>query len=123
MHPEDFCDDCLMPNVVWCAPNKLWNRVIRAHGENGPDPMLCPTCFIKRAEAAGINSTAWRVTQENIHTRLERIEIEDTSDCATCEARHKSNFEMMSEVKFKCIGSAYCHECGRQYEAIAAFDD
>ena len=54
-HPEDICTDCGGPNVVWHAPNDLWNRVMG--GEGG---ILCPRCFIQRAKADGINEV-WRV--------------------------------------------------------------
>lgn len=54
-HPEAFCDDCKGPNVVWFAPNNLWNKVVRKVDK--PDPMLCPRCFILRAEAMGIRES------------------------------------------------------------------
>ncbi len=62
-HPEDICGDCGGPNVTWFAPNDLWNRVARK--PDGSDPMLCPTCFIVRAEAAGISGSAWMVVPES----------------------------------------------------------
>lgn len=63
-HPEAICEQCGGPNVTWCAPNDLWNRVARR--QDGSDPMLCPRCFIIRAEAAGINKSAWVVMPEPI---------------------------------------------------------
>lgn len=57
-HPEDGCEDCSGRNVVWFAPNEIWNKVCRPNGENAADPMLCPRCFILRA--AGI-AAAWSV--------------------------------------------------------------
>ena len=63
-HPEAKCDDCGRPNVVWFAPNEIWNKVIRPNGEVETDPMLCPTCFIRRAETSGIEATAWKVEPE-----------------------------------------------------------
>lgn len=47
-HPEDFCEECGLINVIWSAPNKLWNKIARR--PDGTDPMLCPTCFIKLVE-------------------------------------------------------------------------
>ena len=66
-HPEATCDDCSGPNGVWFAPNRLWNRVARR--SDGSDPMLCPRCFIVRAEAIGIpkiGSSAWMVVPADI---------------------------------------------------------
>lgn len=57
-HPEDFCERCKGPNVVWFAPSPLWNA---AHGEWD---ILCPVCFVQLAEAAGITPTAWRIAPE-----------------------------------------------------------
>lgn len=51
------------------------------------------------------------------------IEIEDTSDCATCTARDDSDLDLMRAVKVRCLGKVPCHECGREYEAIAAESD
>jgi hypothetical protein len=59
-HPEAICDDCHGPNVVWFAPNHLWNKVVRRHELK--DPMLCPRCFILRAWADGIDGS-WVVTK------------------------------------------------------------
>ncbi len=58
-HPEAICDDCGGTNVTWFAPSYLWNKVARRL--DGTDPMLCPRCFIIRAEAMGINDSAWMV--------------------------------------------------------------
>lgn len=58
-HPEDHCQRCGGPNVIWFAPNELWNRVV-----GSPNGILCPVCFIKMAEAMGI-STTWRLEPED----------------------------------------------------------
>jgi hypothetical protein len=61
------CDDCGRPSLVWFAPNDLWNRV-----QGGPDAtddpggMLCPYCFIMKAEKSGVKPTAWIVCTEAI---------------------------------------------------------
>jgi hypothetical protein len=57
-HPEDSCQECGRPNVVWFAPNEIWNATDTGHD------ILCPVCFIKRAEAAGFNKSAWRIAPE-----------------------------------------------------------
>lgn len=65
-HPEAICDDCGGANVVWFAPSEWWNRVVRRPpdiGHPGGDPMLCPRCFILRAEVMGI-CLVWQVAPE-----------------------------------------------------------
>jgi hypothetical protein len=52
---EDTCQRCGGPNVVWFAPNYVWNEVIR-DGTN----FLCPNCFVVLAELAGTRAI-WRV--------------------------------------------------------------
>lgn len=56
-HPEDFCKKCGRPNIVWFAPNEIWNQAVRAANE--PE-ILCPVCFVQLAEAAGFNGV-WKV--------------------------------------------------------------
>ena len=52
--PLETCQDCGRRNMsrvgsYWLAPDDLWNEVIgRASG------ILCPDCFTRRANAAGI---------------------------------------------------------------------
>jgi hypothetical protein len=61
-HPEELCDDCGGPNVVWFAPSPIWNSVVRQPDKG--DPMLCPRCFILRCERMGIRSV-WKVIPES----------------------------------------------------------
>lgn len=65
-HPEAFCADCHLPNVVWFAPSALWNKIVRQDGQS--DPILCPRCFILRAEAAGVNPTSWVISPESLES-------------------------------------------------------
>lgn len=47
--PEDGdtrCQLCGQRNVAWFAPNDLWNAVM-----GGADGVLCPMCFVRKAEA------------------------------------------------------------------------
>jgi len=47
---SERCGDCGRHYlVVWAAPNELWNRI---WGDGSG--MLCPDCFSKRCEAAGV---------------------------------------------------------------------
>lgn len=63
-HPEAKCEDCGGANVVWHTPSPIWNKVCRPEGYRC-DPMICPTCFIIRAEKAGVQPTSWRVAPED----------------------------------------------------------
>lgn len=58
-HPEATCEVCGGPNVVWFAANELWNKVM-----GGPDGVVCPVCFVHRAESLGLNGAAWELRQE-----------------------------------------------------------
>ncbi len=50
-HPESTCDDCGGHNVIWFAPSPIWNMVVRDKlAPDAPDPMLCPSCFMLRAD-------------------------------------------------------------------------
>jgi hypothetical protein len=60
-HPEDTCEQCGKQNVVWFAPNWLWNEVVRK--PNNTDPMLCPSCFIILADQLGFSTGVWKVEQ------------------------------------------------------------
>lgn len=63
---ELHCEDCDRDYPVWCAPNVLWNKVVRAPSEAAGivEPFLCLTCFALRAERSGIVPTAWVVRPE-----------------------------------------------------------
>lgn len=63
-HPEASCDDCNGPNVVWSGPSELWNAVCRPEGYL-TEPMLCPRCFMVRAEKMG-SEGVWRIELENL---------------------------------------------------------
>ena len=63
--PEDICEECGRENPVWFAPSEIWNKAVREQCEDA-DLMLCPMCFIKRAEAVGFNTRAWRVAPEEL---------------------------------------------------------
>jgi hypothetical protein len=59
IHPEDFCECCGRPNIVWYAPNELWNRVAAEKFH-----ILCPVCFVRLCESVGVTKedSAWSVT-------------------------------------------------------------
>lgn len=58
---EMRCDKCGGDNPVWFAPNDLWNKV-----NGSPNGFMRPNCFIKKAEAQGLNAAAWRLEQESV---------------------------------------------------------
>ena len=57
-HPEDTCDDCGGPNIVWHTDNPTWNAVMDPTDDR--PAILCPVCFVKRAEASGVGSR-WKL--------------------------------------------------------------
>lgn len=62
---EKVCGDCGGHNPVWFAPSPLWNLVMGGPQATGdPGGIVCPVCFIRRAEASGIEPTAWEVREE-----------------------------------------------------------
>lgn len=65
VHPEDSCQQCGGPNVVWFAPNLIWNAVAPGDG------IVCPVCFIKAAEAKGFNKAAWQIAPEGHEAAVE----------------------------------------------------
>ena len=58
-HPENNCQECGRPNIVWFTPNEIWNKTV---GDGGG--ILCPVCFCKKAEAAGFYRHAWKIEPE-----------------------------------------------------------
>lgn len=66
-HGDRKCDACHRANPVWFAPSPLWNLVIGGpEATDDPGGVLCPICFIEKAEAAGVMPAtgAWLVTKE-----------------------------------------------------------
>ena len=61
-HPEGCCHKCGRPNIVWFAPNGIWNKVVRDAGEKG---ILCPVCFVQLAEKAGFWGV-WKVAPHDL---------------------------------------------------------
>lgn len=65
-YEQQRCTECGQPNPVWFAPNEVWNRVIGGpEATDDPGGFLCPLCFIRRAEAAGIVPAAWVLSPES----------------------------------------------------------
>jgi hypothetical protein len=58
-HPEDRCQACGGPNIVWFTDSALWNRV-----NGSPNGILCPMCFVALAEAIGVPNAGWKLTPD-----------------------------------------------------------
>ena len=60
MYRGETCEDCGLPvafyvRSYWHAPNELWNAVIGTpENPRGDGVVLCPSCFIIRADARAI---------------------------------------------------------------------
>lgn len=54
--PQDVCQRCGGANVVWFAPNKLWNEAMGSEGG-----IVCPSCFVRAYEAATGRMRVWRL--------------------------------------------------------------
>jgi hypothetical protein len=64
---EIVCEDCSGFNPVWFAPNDIWNLVMGGPEAKGdPGGMVCPSCFVARAEKAGVVPTAWMLVPERV---------------------------------------------------------
>ena len=54
-----ICQDCGQGNPVWFAPDALWNSVMGgAAARDDPGGVVCPNCFIRRADHPG----AWSLS-------------------------------------------------------------
>lgn len=74
-HPERRCHRCGGPNVSWIAPSPLWNQVMRGgdiNGDEGPNGIVCPTCFAVVAQERGV-AELWRLTAERVHVPLQTV--------------------------------------------------
>jgi hypothetical protein len=60
-HPEDWCQRCCGRNVLWFAPDELWNRY---HGRYN---ILCPDCFMFMAKLDGFDPV-WELRPGQLST-------------------------------------------------------
>lgn len=61
------CADCgTFDNPVWFTDNILWNHVTgeSVYAEDAHSAILCPNCFVKRADAVGLEPTGWHISAE-----------------------------------------------------------
>lgn len=59
----EICQNCHQANPIWFAPNDIWNAVVEE-----VSGILCPVCFINRAERQGFKCTARELRPENAVT-------------------------------------------------------
>lgn len=72
---ETRCDECGGVNPVWFAPNDVWNLVVGGpDATDDPGGILCPICFIRKAEGAGVRPTAWALSPERLTTDQSQAE-------------------------------------------------
>jgi len=58
------CMDCGGDNIVWFAPNVIWNEVVGGPGTmDDPGGLLCIPCFVVRANKV-LAPSAWRLEPE-----------------------------------------------------------
>lgn len=60
------CQGCGTPdNIVWFTESPVWNFVMGGPtASSDPGGLLCIPCFVKRADAAGLEPTGWRLLPE-----------------------------------------------------------
>jgi hypothetical protein len=80
---EGICQDCGREYGVWFAPNEIWNLVIPNRVG-----MLCPVCFMMRADHAAISFTGWELRPENFSKGGRGRKDDDSS-----ERRETSNLD------------------------------
>lgn len=71
-----ICDECGSWCPTWFAPNAVWNLAIGGPAAtDDPGGILCPSCFIAKAEVAGIVPSAWFLTPDENGAALETLQI------------------------------------------------
>lgn len=60
-HPEDFCDQCGRPNIVWSVDSDRWNLAVSDRAK-----VLCPVCFVEAWEAATGMQAIWELVPTHI---------------------------------------------------------
>lgn len=72
----DICQECDREYGIWWADHAVWNEAVGGDPHREAGGLLCPSCFIARATAAGIASR-WKVVPD---------ESVDPIECEVCGA-------------------------------------
>jgi hypothetical protein len=95
---RSICDACGRDAEVWYAPSPLWNLVMGGpEATDDPGGMLCPGCFIDRAESAGIKPTAWVLQPEDL-AAAQRAE-HDALDAVLYALQRQSHAEPWTAIE------------------------
>ena len=77
MFDESTCDRCGRDNPVWSTPVEVWQQVYGVGGQPTRQGVLCPSCFIDDAEAAGVTAprgtAGWTVVPHTMSGFIENI--------------------------------------------------
>jgi len=74
------CQECGGENPVWFAPHDLWNRVMGGEDcKDDPGGILCPVCFIRRAEQVGIKEIWWVGPVEDNPPRSKGMTVQEAA--------------------------------------------
>jgi hypothetical protein len=72
-HPEDFCQVCERPNVVWWVDSDRFNLAMGGLGLTR-SAIVCPSCFVKGHEQATGLSAAWEIKPSTVFRPIDHQE-------------------------------------------------
>lgn len=102
------CRDCgTLDNIVWFTDNVLWNHVTGEEvvGTDERDAILCIPCFVKRADAAGLQPTGWRLLADwpwstsanDASVRAQHTDGPRVNPCYSCGRRAVAVFALCAD--------------------------
>jgi hypothetical protein len=101
-----ICIDCGHEFGVWFAENPVWNEIIP-----GRVGMLCPCCFIVRAEKHGFKTTGWKMVP--MDNPLGEKSVEQLGDTRELKAALQRLAEILCEERGH-TGRRPCEFCRMQ---------
>jgi hypothetical protein len=64
---DSKCQQCYGPNPIWFCESRIWNQVVGGDPDQEAGGILCPSCFMVKAEAANLRpaplAPLWEVVQ------------------------------------------------------------
>lgn len=122
------CEDCGCQMLAWFAPNMIWNRVIGGpDAQYDPGGVLCPSCFIKRAERAGIIDI-WKVAPSSDEDHAQAQEVSRAR--AEAERLSAENVRLRAALATSKDPCVYCQlpaaeiaKCAAGFPGCARMDD